>query len=226
MALPAFLGAISGGAGAAASSSTGRGLLGGISGLINLPKVLDTDADRLADLQRRAALGELGLSDAEIAGLRDTRLAPIQAAQRSYYRDALANASLNDVGGGAMFKANQAQQQQAAQALDPGLRDIASADARAAAAQQAEMRKLDREIESTENERKSQRLDSIVSIVSGGVASGLSAAGALSDQQLAAKERETAADEAAQRAVDEILGEVDEDTGGDYNAFYENYGNL
>lgn len=171
--------------------AAGAGLAAGgmslASGLNNRTSISEVDKRRLAELERLQALGELGLTDEELASVRDVRLAPIQAAAREAQMRALGASQVQDIGGGAYYQQQLAANDQMDAQRQAAMRDVQAADAQRAAQQRADMQRLEKSIEDSQQQRKKDTWNAVLGALETGVGTAAGVSSSFSGMGEAAK---------------------------------------
>lgn len=102
----------------------------------------ESDADRLRKLQRLQELGQLGLSDEELAVMREQSFGPLQAALRQQDLQAAARTQLQDIGSGQEALRQMAEDDRVARQMNVAGAALAREQGVARKAQEAELRAL------------------------------------------------------------------------------------
>lgn len=129
-------------------------------GIANRQKVSKVDKARLAEIERMESLGQLGLSDEELAAMRSQRLDPLQAQQAEAQKRA--NAQMGLFGEGASIARSLATQDAQAVQTNAVYRDIQARDVAEASAQKQEARDLESSLEAQKNQRKKDTANAII----------------------------------------------------------------
>lgn len=157
---------------AAAAVAGGTALAKGLS---NRTKVSEADKARLAELRRMEELGALGLSDEELAVMRDRRLSPVDAAQREAQMRMASSRQVGDLGSGASYAGQIALSDAAGEQRQTALRDIQAADVARAGEMRQEATALAKSIEQQQQARKKETTQSVIGAVDAAAQAGFGA---------------------------------------------------
>lgn len=149
------------GAGAKIAGSVGSAIINRKAGFT------DSEEARLKELQRRAALGQLGLSDDEIAKYTAQRMNPLQAQQRESRLRAQADTAAMDAGAGAYFKSRQGEDQRSAEVLDKVNRDVQVMDAQRAREERMSLEELAAKRDQGKIARRQNILGAVTGVIGG-----------------------------------------------------------
>lgn len=124
--------------------AAGSKVVGGVGSAIIGRKggFTDSEEDRLKELQRRAALGQLGLSDQEMAKYTAQRMDPLQAMSRESRLRTQSEAGALEGNAGAYFKGAQGDEQRQARMIDAVNRDVQVMDAQRAREEKLSLEQL------------------------------------------------------------------------------------
>lgn len=146
------------------------------TGLASRTRVSEADKSRLAELRRLEELGALGLSDEELAAMRDRRLSPISAAQQEATMRARSLQQSGELGSGSAYAGQIAISDAATEQRQTALRDIQAADVARASQQREEAQALQKSIEQQEEARRKETVAAITGALEGASQVGFGAA--------------------------------------------------
>jgi len=144
-------------------------ITGAIEGIAQVPGIIEagkgfrqTDKERLAELERRAAMGTLGLTPAEQDVLRTQLLSPAQAlAGQQMLEQRALQAATGGAGGGADFGQMMARQEAEQRRIAEAQAKIAADDVRLQLQQEEEARDLGRAADEAQARRRAAILGGI-----------------------------------------------------------------
>lgn len=131
------------------------------TGLAGRTKVSESDRNRLAELRRLEELGALGLTDAELAVMRDRRLSPINAASQEAIMRSRSLQQAGEMGTGGFYAGQIAMGAEAQQQRQTAMRDVQAADVARASQQREEAQALSKSIEQQEDARRRETMAAI-----------------------------------------------------------------
>ena len=127
----------------------------------------DSEEDRLKELQRRAALGQLGLSDQEMAKYTAQRMDPLQAMSRESRLRTQSEAGALEGNAGAYFKGAQGDEQRQARMIDAVNRDVQVMDAQRAREERMSLEELSAKRDQGKIARRQNILGAVTGVIGG-----------------------------------------------------------